>query len=942
MKRRTYKKLLLICTGIMLAISTMSTGQATNPFSQNTSILGKKMEDGQNRINMDITNMDVASFLKIISDTSGWTIIPSKDVTAGRSGAKVNLYSKGATARELLDKFALVYDFVCEQEGNLTYIMTRDEYEQRFGQTSKTFALRFQKAESIQALIKSSLTKAGNLAVDAWSNTIVVNDTRENLQKIDSLIARLDQGFTQKRFQLVHARAAEVARILTGLCPKEGPFEADMRTNSILVFNSQSNVQRIAEIIGELDQDMVTRVFPIRFQKASDLAQQLSQLLGSTRGVQNSEKITAQQSRNQIMVSETTNQLIVTGSASQVDYIAGILQEMDSKVITRTIPLKRLKAAEVVARISHLASRPESIAADAQGNQLVIQDNTYNIEQIEQVLYDLDEALETKVITLEYAIAEDILNALASLVSSPNSLQVDQRTNQVIINDSASQIKRLETLIQQLDREDAYFTRTYHLQHASASKVALVIDAFIGHQRPQQVSAGRTSDEQASTDAGLAVPASTTQTPVKREIPGSAPGLAGTITAKTAPPVSTVSQAGPTSGRGSSQETQATESLGAAGTVVPDDRSNTVTVTETLAILSKLEQLIKELDVAPSSYSYVFQNRAIDTVDLQSVLTGVLRPEEDTLVVDSASHSVHFTSIPANADQVLETFRKLDQSIKQVLIRAKIMAVSTSTMKDLGINYNSIIESQETSLILDQILPSQVGNTGGALTFNKLTDTQFEAIIRAIETDNQSELLADPRILAYDNQPAEVRMASDEPFTETSIDSQSGRVIENIRFLQVGTVLQVTPKIRMDRSIEMDLSLDVSSLTDIRNGVPVVNRNIATSTVVVKNDHILMIGGLRFKRDVNTVGKVPLLGDIPVLGKAFQSKRTEKTDTELLLFIQPSIASVGEPIVDPNAVDEYINSKVSQGNVHQPDRIHEAATSQYSLSYRRYYRSLAP
>jgi type II secretory pathway component GspD/PulD (secretin) len=148
-------------------------------------------------------------------------------------------------------------------------------------------------------------------------------------------------------------------------------------------------------------------------------------------------------------------------------------------------------------------------------------------------------------------------------------------------------------------------------------------------------------------------------------------------------------------------------------------------------------------------------------------------------------------------------------------------------------------------------------------------------------------------------------MATDEPFTETSIDSDSGRTIENIQFLQVGTILQVQPNIKEDDTIEMDISMDVSSLIEIRNGVPVVNRNIATSSVSVKNNHILMIGGLRFKRDINVVEKIPILGDVPLAGGLFRSNRKELADTELILFLQPTIVSASQGKQGSSQNDDY-------------------------------------
>ncbi|MHC4098472.1 MAG: secretin N-terminal domain-containing protein [Planctomycetota bacterium] len=517
MKMNFFKKTITLCLFVILIISLPGLSQQN--LADTSSIFAP--DTGQRSIDLDILNMEIESVLKIISDTSGWTIIPSQKIRG-----KINLWSKGATARQLLDKLSLVNNYVYQQEGNVIFIMTKDEYEQLFGRTTKTFSLKHQKAESIKLLLENGLTKTGKLAIDPWSNTIVINDTAENLKKIELLITRLDQGSVQKRFQLVNAKAADVAKILDKMYPKEGPFQADVRTNSIVVFNSQSNVSRTTELIAQLDQDAVTRVFQIKFQKASELARQLSDFMSSS-GDAKTSNVT-----NQIIVSDATNQIIVTSNASKVDYIAGLLEELDSKVVTTTIPLKHLKVSQVLSGISYLASKPENITVDSQGNQLIIRDNTRN-----------------NVFTLEYAMAEDIENALKAMVTNPDAFRSEPRTNQIIICGRASQVARIENIIKKLDCEDAYFTRTYHMEHASASQVAGIIESFISRQSPQKIyssQAQRTRSDQSYEPTGLsevspASPGTKLGTNRTNIALGSPPGLARTksslIAAATPPSV---------------------------------------------------------------------------------------------------------------------------------------------------------------------------------------------------------------------------------------------------------------------------------------------------------------------------------------------------------------------------------------------------------------------
>ncbi len=843
-------------------------------------------DGGQKHIDLDIFNMEIESVLKIISDTSGWTIIPSPKVHG-----KISLWSKGSTAAELLEKLSLVNDYVYKQEGNLIYLMTKDEYDQLFGRATKTFFLNHQKAENIKPLLENSLTKTGRLAVDPWSNTIVASDTTENLNRIESLIARLDQGFVQKRFVLVNAKADEVVRMLNKLYPKEGPFQADVRTNSIIVSNSESNVERIGKLIAQLDQDSVTKVFQIKFQPASELALQITALLsGSSETQEPKEQVAAKQ----LIVSEATNQIIVTGSASVVNYVEDIIEKLDSRVISTAIILKNLKASQILPQVSGLASRPENITADSQGNRLIIRDNERNVEQIRKIVQELDQSMITRVFTLDYATAEDIQSALQSFVADPQLLRIEPRTNQIILSASESQVARIKSIIESLDREDAYFTRTYHLEYASASYVADIIETFISRQGARKIFLNAGPQTQGGWDEGF------TETPAKGHSvstepgPGDSTGPSPASPAdKTSPPTPPPVQVKPSEVH--KTERPATESIGAAGTVVADDRGNTVTVTETLGTLAKIEQLINEIDVPTCSYTYTMKYRRLDSVGLDTKLPPLLRPQQDCFSTDNQTNTIHFNTIPSIAEKVLKMLEQWDKPAKQALIRAKILAVNTSTLKDIGVDFELLFGFSDADVSLESSLPSQVGaDHAGALTVRKLTGTQFQAIIRAIESDNSSRILANPRILVLEGQSAEVRMATDEPFTETSIDAQNGRTIENIRFLQVGTILQVKPTIKEDNTIEMYITLDVSSLVEIRNGVPVVNRNVASSTVSVEDNQVLMIGGLKFTRDINVNEKVPVLSGLPLIGGLFSSRRNELADTELVLLLQPTIVGTSK------------------------------------------------
>lgn len=382
------RRIVAILFGIITACLTTAPEVTAQSASQRLRTTSEK------QIDFDLLGMSVDDVLKILSDTGGWTIIPSPKVSG-----KVSLWSKGATPSQILDKLCLVRDYAYRQEGNLIYIMTREEFEQRFGRVQKIFSLKHLRAAAIQSLIKDSLTKNGTLSVDEWTNTIVISDTPENMEKLEKLLAELDQDVERRTFQLSHAKASEVVKALEKMFPKEGPFQADDRANQIVAINTTPNLEKVAEVIAKLDQEIVTRTFQLRFEKAATVVSQLAELASSPKNIKSY---------------DSTNQIVVTDIRSRVEHIARVLEELDSRVVTETIQLRYTHGEKLASQLSPLLSVSGNITVHLQTNQLVINDNDRNVARIRDLVAKLDQPVTTEVIPLHYALASDITRELNS------------------------------------------------------------------------------------------------------------------------------------------------------------------------------------------------------------------------------------------------------------------------------------------------------------------------------------------------------------------------------------------------------------------------------------------------------------------------------------------------------------------------------------------------
>jgi general secretion pathway protein D len=168
--------------------------------------------------------------------------------------------------------------------------------------------------------------------------------------------------------------------------------------------------------------------------------------------------------------------------------------------------------------------------------------------------------------------------------------------------------------------------------------------------------------------------------------------------------------------------------------------------------------------------------------------------------------------------------------------------------------------------------------------------------LRALETDGKLDVLSRPYILASDNQTATITVGQEVPRITRSQLTDQGQTINTVEYEDVGIILNVLPHINPDGMVILEVAPEISQLTgttvDIGSGVsaPVIAKRSAYSRVGIRNGNTIVIGGLMEDRKTVTVTKVPLLGDIPLVGQAFRRDIVSKSKTELLIFMTPHVA----------------------------------------------------
>jgi type II secretory pathway component GspD/PulD (secretin) len=167
--------------------------------------------------------------------------------------------------------------------------------------------------------------------------------------------------------------------------------------------------------------------------------------------------------------------------------------------------------------------------------------------------------------------------------------------------------------------------------------------------------------------------------------------------------------------------------------------------------------------------------------------------------------------------------------------------------------------------------------------------------LRALQTQGKLEVLSKLNMVASDNQESNLESGQRVPLITASRVTDQGDTINSIQYENIGILLAVTPRISADGFVKLDVAPEISSLStsgvEIANGVraPIINRRIARTTLTVQDGHTIIIGGLISTTDEIREDKMPLLGDLPLLGPLFRSTSRSKDRTELLIVLTPHI-----------------------------------------------------
>ncbi len=361
-------------------------------------------------------------------------------------------------------------------------------------------------------------------------------------------------------------------------------------------------------------------------------------------------------------------------------------------------------------------------------------------------------------------------------------------------------------------------------------------------------------------------------------------------------------------------------------TMVADERTNTIVMLASEVDSLRVKRLIAMIDKETprgkgSIHVYYCKHATAEELakvlqDLPTQQAGAPKGKQPSVVAgkvrisaDKATNSLIIMADKEDFNVLEDVIVKLDIPRSMVYIESLIMEVDMATSLNIGIDWAAFgegsIGGRETVIgggfrngfvTPDELL--QGGLTVGLLTepveIAGVTVSNISAIINAVKTDDDFRILSTPQILTTDNEEARISVGENRPYQTRSTTDQSGGTFESFEYRDVGKTLKITPHVTEDRLVRMQINLEVTEIDQAQtlttsSTLPVTLKRTVDTTVIVKDQQTVVIGGLIDDSTTQNENKVPVLGDIPLLGWMFKKSSTETDKTNLYVFLTPRV-----------------------------------------------------
>ena len=497
--------------------------------------------------------------------------------------------------------------------------------------------------------------------------------------------------------------------------------------------------------------------------------------------------------------------------------------------------------------------------------------------------YSSDELI-TKIIRLDHVPASQLVPILRPLVPQQGHLAAYNPTNTLIITDHAGNIRRLLKIIAGVDRPDSDELEIIPLKHASASELVRILNSLSTSGKGKDV----------SNKVKMVADDRTNSVLVSGE-------------------------------RSARLRIRATVSF--LDTPLEDGGGNTHVIYLKYAKAENMVKILTGLKDKGGKTSRPVKGKAAPV----KITTGSTISQNAIIQGDDETNALIITADPNTVKNLKAIIRQLDIRRAQVLIEAIIAEISANKRKDVGVGLVVDGVQREAGALPigisnlagvgDLLQAALAGSSAttptsipGGLTLGMGEETnsgvRYGLILRALQQDGNSKILSTPSVVTLDNEEAELIVGENVPFVTGSFtgagSTDPANPFQTIERQDVGLTLKVTPQINEGDTVKLVLEQEISSVQPDTEGAGLRTRKRSIKTSVLVDDGgILILGGLMQEEENESQSKIPLLGDIPLIGVLFRSKSKSKTNQNLMVFLRPSI------LRDRKDADTLTNEKYS-------------------------------
>ncbi|MGA3159424.1 MAG: type II secretion system secretin GspD [Steroidobacteraceae bacterium] len=519
----------------------------------------------------------------------------------------------------------------------------------------------------------------------------------------------------------------------------------------------------------------------------------------------------------------------------------------------------------------------------------------------------------TQVIAVKNVQASQLPAILRPLMPTTATISVVNGSNMLIISDRASNVRRIERIIERIDQTSNTDIEVIKLINANASDTLKTLTALVpaaatdASGTPLKVVADERSNSiLISGDPAARLRIRTLIATLDTPIEGggetrvrylryaAAEDMAAKLKGQGSSSSSSAARPATSSGLGSSST--------GSGSSSPFGSVSTTTSSNNFSVNGS----------SNSGSSYSSSGGGAGTVNIAGGQATIWADKETNALIITAN-----ARVMKALDEIID---KLDIRRAQVLVEAIIAEVDVDKTSDLGVNwivsgganapavggfvnpiggtsivdlYNSYLGvSSGTATTTTGGITAPLGATIGIGNLSS-TGVSFGAILRALQGDARTNIIGTPSVVTQNNQEAKMEVGQEVPFVTGQYTSTVGTssAFQTVQREEVGTILDVTPQINQGDAVLLKIDLESSSLSTSAGdaGSLITNKRTISTSVLIRDGGTLVLGGLIQDSTTNTQNSVPLLGKIPIIGELFHVRNTSKTKTDFLIFLQPHI-----------------------------------------------------